>query len=67
MDERKARVIRELAEQRQRLGDDISALELQFSRVVDWRTYFISSTWLVLGLAAGAGYLLSAMFSRRSR
>jgi len=67
MDERTGQIVEELLEERQRLGDSIAELERKIQQAASWRAYFERSPWLVLGIALGSGFLLSALISKRSR
>ena len=66
MDERTSEVVKEIARQRQRLGDDIAQLEQKVRSATTWQTYFVRNPWLVLGLALGGGLMLSGLIFRRS-
>jgi ElaB/YqjD/DUF883 family membrane-anchored ribosome-binding protein len=67
MDQRRAEIVKTIAVQRQRLGDDLTELERQVRKASDWRTYFAANTWTILGLAVGVGFLISGMFTRSPR
>ena len=49
---------------RTQLGANLNELETQLRNVVDWRVQFDSRPWTLLGLAFGAGLLLSSMVRR---
>lgn len=67
MDERTSQIVGEIAEERQRLGDNIAELERKVRDSTSWRLYFERKPWTALGLAVGGGFLLSALFTPRSR
>lgn len=60
MDEGTVAVIKNIQEERQRLGDNLEDLEKRVREVTNWRTYFNRKPWILMGLAAGGGFLLSA-------
>jgi ElaB/YqjD/DUF883 family membrane-anchored ribosome-binding protein len=64
MDERTSQVVSEIFEQRQRLGLNVAELEQKLKQAASWRSYFARNPWAMLGLAAGGGFLLSALFSK---
>jgi hypothetical protein len=51
----------EIDNQRMELGDNLQQLERKVKETVDWRTQFEQKPMLGMGLAFGAGLLLSAM------
>jgi len=67
MDERTSQIVGEINDERQRLGDNIAELERKVRDSTSWRMYFERKPWMVLGLALGGGFLLSALFTPRSR
>lgn len=67
MDERTSQIVEEIAEERQRLGDNIAELERKVRVSTSWRAYFERKPWVSLGIAMGGGFLLSALFTPRSR
>jgi ElaB/YqjD/DUF883 family membrane-anchored ribosome-binding protein len=67
MDERAAEIVKDISEERQRLGDSIAALEHKVREASDWRVYFARKPWVLLGAAFGAGFLLPRLFIWKSR
>ena len=67
MDERTSQIVKDISEERQRLGDNIVELERRVRTAATWRRYFARQPWAMLGLALGGGLLLSALFVPRSR
>jgi len=67
MDERTGPIIGEIFEERQRLGDNLAALERQVRESTTWRGYFVRKPWTMLALALGGGILLSSLFALKSR
>ena len=61
MDPRAAEIVKEIEDQRLRLGDSIQELETKVRDATDWRTYYQQKPWLALGLAAAGGLLLSGL------
>jgi membrane protein implicated in regulation of membrane protease activity len=61
MDERTAQIVKDIAEERQRLGDNIAEFDRKVKNAVDWRSYFARNPWGMLGLAFGGGWLLSGL------
>jgi ElaB/YqjD/DUF883 family membrane-anchored ribosome-binding protein len=49
---------------RSQLGENLNELETQLRNVVDWRVQFDARPWPLLGVAFGAGLLLSSMARR---
>jgi ElaB/YqjD/DUF883 family membrane-anchored ribosome-binding protein len=70
MDQRTAGIVKDIAEDRQRLGDNIAELERRLRRAADWRSYYARNPWTMLGVALGGGFLvagiLSSMFRSRN-
>jgi ElaB/YqjD/DUF883 family membrane-anchored ribosome-binding protein len=70
MDQRTARIVKDIAEDRQRLGDNIAELERKLRQAADWRSYYARNPWTMLGVALGGGFLvagiLSSMFRSRN-
>jgi len=67
MDERTSAIVKEISEERQRLGDNIAELERKVRTATTWQAYFARQPWAMIGLALGGGLLLSALFVPRSR
>lgn len=67
MDERTSEIVKELTEQRERLGDNFAELETRVRQAADWRTYYHRNPWALLGMALGGGLLLSSLLPSRSR
>ncbi len=67
MDERTSPLISELFEERQRLGDNLAALERKVRESTTWRGYFVRKPWTMLALALGGGILLSSLIISKSR
>jgi ElaB/YqjD/DUF883 family membrane-anchored ribosome-binding protein len=63
MDERTSQIVGEIAEERQRLGDNIAELERKVRDSTSWRLYFERKPWAALGLAVGGGFLLAALLA----
>ena len=61
--ERSAREIRQdIAARRESIADTVDRLSDKFQQTLDWRTYAADYPFVALGLAAGAGYLVSRLF-----
>ena len=67
MDERTAEIVRDIGENRLRLAEDFDQLGGKLRAASDWRSYFARQPWLTLGVALMGGFLLSGLFSWRSR
>ena len=67
MDQRTTEIVKEINEQRQQLADNIDDLEGHVRAAVDWRSYFAKKPWFAIGAALAGGFLLSGLFSWRSR
>ena len=64
--ERSAREIRkDIAARRESIADTVDQLSDKFQRTLDWRTYAGDYPFIALGIAAGAGFLLSGIFKRK--
>jgi ElaB/YqjD/DUF883 family membrane-anchored ribosome-binding protein len=64
--ERSARRIRkDIAARRESIADTVDQLSDKFQRTLDWRTYAGDYPFIALGIAAGAGLLLSGIFKRK--
>ncbi len=61
MDQRTAEIVKEIAEERQRLGDNIAQYDRKVKEAVEWRTYFARHPWAMLGFALGGGFLVSSL------
>ncbi len=59
MDERTSEIVKEIFDERQKLGDNLSELETKMREASDWRTYFNRNPWAAVGAALGGGLLLS--------
>ena len=64
MDQRTGQIVGEILEERERLGNNIAELEHKVREAASWQAYFARKPWTVLGLAAGAGFLLSGFVPR---
>ena len=67
MDERTGTIIKDILEERQRLGDNLEDLGKKVREVTDWRIYFHRKPWILMGLAVGGGFLLSALLTPSRR
>lgn len=67
MDQRTDQIVGTILEERERLGDNIAQLERKMREATTWETYFMRKPWLMLGIALGGGFLLSSLFTSRSR
>ena len=67
MDERTAEIVKEISDERQRLADNLGELGTKIRDASDWRSYFARSPWLAVGAAAVCGFIVSGLFSFRSR
>ena len=67
MDERTSTVVKDIFKERQKLGENLAELEIKVREAANWRTYFNKNPWMMMGLAAGGGFILSALFAPRSR
>ncbi len=61
MDERTGQIVSELLKERERLGDNIAALERKVKQKISWEVYFAKQPWLVMGIAVALGFLLSRL------
>jgi hypothetical protein len=67
MAEYKEHLERHIEERRRSLDDDIEELERKAKNAFDWRVQFDEHPGTMLGLAFGAGALVSALFSAPAR
>lgn len=64
--ERSAEEIRQdIAAKRESITETVDRLSNRFQETIDWRTYVGDYPLVALGVAAGAGYLLSGIFKPR--
>ncbi len=61
MGERTNQIEREIAAQRESLGQNLSELETKAKSLTDWRTHFESNPMVMLGLAFGGGIMLASI------
>jgi ElaB/YqjD/DUF883 family membrane-anchored ribosome-binding protein len=66
MDQRTGQIVEEILEERQRVGDDIAALERKVKEATAWQGYFARKPWMVVALAVGSGFLLSTLLTPKS-
>ncbi len=66
MDQRTGQIVDEILEERQRVGDDIAALERKVTEATTWQGYVARKPWIALALAAGGGFLLTMLFTPKS-
>lgn len=66
MDQRTGQIVEEILEERQRVGDDIAALERRVKGNTTWQGHFARKPWMVVALAIGGGFLLSTLFMPKS-
>lgn len=64
MDQGRADVVKTITQEREKLGENIAELTDRLQSASDWRNYFAAHTWSLVGLAVGAGILISGMFRR---
>ena len=67
MDQRTSEIVDHIFEERQRLGDNIAALEQKVRAAATWQSYFARKPWAMLGLAFGSGVLVSSFFASKER
>jgi ElaB/YqjD/DUF883 family membrane-anchored ribosome-binding protein len=65
MDERATEIVKDILDERQKLGDNLSELETKMREAANWRTYFNRNPWAVMGAALGGGLLLSRIVPPR--
>jgi len=53
MDQRTAGIVKDIAEDRQRMGDNIAELEGKLRQTADWRSYYARNPWTMLGVVLG--------------
>jgi Flp pilus assembly protein TadB len=58
MDQRTARIVKDIAEDRQRLGDNIAELERKLRQAADWRSYYARNPWTCWELLSGLDFSL---------
>lgn len=61
------RIEHDIDRRRGELGADLEALHGKFRDATDWRTQFDRHPWVMVSAAAGAGFLVSRLFSGGSR
>lgn len=61
MAEEPAELRARMAEQRNRISDDLEELGMQLDSITDWKTYVRRHPWWALGAGVGAGFLLSKL------
>jgi ElaB/YqjD/DUF883 family membrane-anchored ribosome-binding protein len=66
MDQRTGQIVDEILEERQRVGDDIAALERKVKEATTWQAYVARKPWTALALAVGGGFLLTMLFTPKS-
>jgi hypothetical protein len=62
MDEKSSQIIDEIATTRDKLGDNLNALESRMREAADWRTYYERHPLMFVGAALGSGFLISRAF-----
>ena len=67
MDQRTGQIVGNVLEERQRLGDNIAELQRKVKESTTWESLFARKPWAMLALAVGGGFLLSSLFSPKSR
>lgn len=67
MDQRTAEIVKEISEERQKLAANIDQLQDKVRDAADWRGYFARKPWMILGVAAVAGFLFSGLLPSRGR
>jgi len=64
--DRSAEEIRhDIAAKRESISETVDLLSDRFKSTLDWRTYVGDYPWVAVGVAVGAGLLLSGIFKRR--
>ena len=63
MDEKSSQIIDEIATTRDKLGDNLNALESRMREATDWRTYYERHPLMFVGAALGSGFLISRAFA----
>lgn len=61
MGESTSQIERDIAAERNELGRNLQLLENKARSLADWRTYYRSHPWAMLGAAAGGGVLLGVL------
>jgi ElaB/YqjD/DUF883 family membrane-anchored ribosome-binding protein len=61
MDQRAAEIVKDIEDQRLRLGDSLQELETKVRDASDWRTYYQRKPWIALAIALGSGLLLATL------
>jgi ElaB/YqjD/DUF883 family membrane-anchored ribosome-binding protein len=61
MDQRTAGIVKDIAEDRQRLGDNIAELERKLRQAADWRSNYARNPWTKLGVALAGGFLVAGI------
>jgi ElaB/YqjD/DUF883 family membrane-anchored ribosome-binding protein len=65
-DDRSTEDIRhDIAARRDSITETVDHLSTRFQRTLDWRTYVSEYPLVMLGVAAGAGFLIAGLFKRR--
>ena len=57
------RIAQDIGRKRENLGSNLQALEDKVRDTVDWRKQFDRHPWAMAGAAAGAGFVLSRLFT----
>lgn len=63
MDERTSTLVKGIQHEREKLGDNFAELETKVREAANWRTYYNRKPWVMLGIALGGGFLLSALLT----
>jgi hypothetical protein len=61
MDTQSEQIVKHILHKREELGDNLAELETRLRREADWRTHFARSPWVMMGVSAVAGLLVSWM------
>jgi ElaB/YqjD/DUF883 family membrane-anchored ribosome-binding protein len=61
MDAQSEQIIKDIEDKREKLGENLAELEIRVRDATNWRTYFNRNPWAIMGAAAAAGFLMSAI------
>jgi ElaB/YqjD/DUF883 family membrane-anchored ribosome-binding protein len=61
MDAQSQQIIKDIQDKREKLGENLAELEVRVRDATNWRTYFNRNPWMIMGAAAAAGYVISAI------
>ena len=67
MDAPSEQIVKDIQENRERLNDNLTALETRMREAVDWRVYYNRNPWIVIGAAFMGGLFLSSILTPSRR